>query len=90
MVKFNALVAIGMVFSIQNFAQVDKYFACGSATKCDTHIFNVSVFKGVREFSQGRNKYTDLENIVNRSTGRGGGWEIQWSTNIVSFFYCSV
>ena len=50
--QFYELFDIVMEVSVYKFASVGAYFACGCATSYDTSIFNVSGWKGVREFYQ--------------------------------------
>ena len=73
----NALVAIFMVVSVKK-SQFGAYLSCGDATSYDTYISYVSGWKVVRYFPGEKNKYTEMENIinlVNRDTKRGGGWD---------------
>ena len=45
--------SIAMAVSVREFSWVALYLACGCATLYDNPLFNVSGWKGVREFSYG-------------------------------------
>ena len=51
--QFNALVTIGMAFSIHYFSYIDVYLDFEGAISDDTPIFNVSEWKLVRSFYKG-------------------------------------